>query len=170
MLQRADMMKSCMIARPDSLTYPLCALLSIRPFARPELALESFPKPETEFTLALFNDSEQYEFREPFKYLTVTHRLVRNERRATKKVATVYALSMEDLYKTSDTQSQGGVYSVRCCNTKAIGSLKLCFQRDDTGAMRAVWRFCARHRDGRSCAIKKERKQVCKAKYNSIFL
>lgn len=85
MLQRADMMKSCMIARPDSLTYPLCALLNIRPFARPELALESFPKPETEFTLALFNDSEQYEFREPFKYLTVTHRLVRNERRATKK-------------------------------------------------------------------------------------
>ena len=28
---------------------------------------------ETEFILALFNSSEQYEFREPFRHLTVSH-------------------------------------------------------------------------------------------------
>ena len=28
---------------------------------------------ETEFTLAVFNGSEQYEFREPFRHLTVSH-------------------------------------------------------------------------------------------------
>ena len=33
--------------------------------------------------------------------------------------STVYALSMEDLYEIGDTRSQGRVYSVRCCNTKA---------------------------------------------------
>lgn len=43
-----------------------------------------------------------------------------SEEQRKRKVATVYALSMEDLYETSDTQSQGRVYSVRCCNTKAI--------------------------------------------------
>ena len=36
-----------------------------------------------------------------------------------KKMATVYVLSMEDLYEIGDTPSQGRVYSVRCCNTKA---------------------------------------------------
>ena len=77
---------------------------------------------ETEFILALFNGSEQYEFREQFKHLTVTHDdwFGMSEEQRKRKVATVYALSMEDLYETSDTQSQGRVYSVRCCNTKAI--------------------------------------------------
>ena len=42
-----------------------------------------------------------------------------NAEQRKKKVATVYALSMEDLYETGDTRSQGRVYSVRCCNTKA---------------------------------------------------
>lgn len=70
---------------------------------------------ETEFILALYEGSEQYEFRGLFKHLIVSREdwFAMSEAQRKKKVASVYALAIEELYEMKDTPCQGRMYAVR---------------------------------------------------------
>lgn len=71
---------------------------------------------ETEFILGVFGGSGQYEFSESFKHLEISKEdwfgMSKTQRK--KKVANIYALSIEDTYEPSANQSQGRMFSARC--------------------------------------------------------
>ena len=70
---------------------------------------------ETEFILGVFGGSGQYEFRESFKHLEISKEdwFGMSEAQRKKKVANIYALSIEDMYEPRDNQSQGRMFSAR---------------------------------------------------------
>lgn len=66
---------------------------------------------ETEFILGVFGGSGQYELRESFKHLEISKEdwFGMSEVQRKKKVANIYALSIEDMYEPSANQSQGRI-------------------------------------------------------------
>ena len=70
---------------------------------------------ETEFILGVFGGFGQYEFSESFKHLEISKEdwfgMSKTQRK--KKVANIYALSIEDTYEPSANQSQGRMFFAR---------------------------------------------------------
>ncbi len=71
---------------------------------------------EAEFILGIFGGSRQYEFRESFKHLEISKEdwFEMSKAQRKKKVANIYAKSIEDMYEPSANQSQGRMFYARC--------------------------------------------------------